>query len=79
MTPSLGLITAYDGKTEPVHCFRSRGPVHSIKYSEATDALVTLETLTEKDVRRSMLHAGPLHTGPFHGLRSMGGRRSIAH
>ena len=46
-----GLITAYDGKTEPVHCFRSRGPVHSIKYSEVTDALVTLETLTEKDVQ----------------------------
>ena len=45
-----GMITAYDGKTEPVHCFQSRGPVRSIKYSEATDALVTLETLTEKDV-----------------------------
>jgi hypothetical protein len=44
-----GLITAYDGKTNPVHCFRSRGPVHLMRYSEARDALVTLETLAEDD------------------------------
>ena len=40
-----GLVTAYKGTTNPLYCFRTRGPVLELHFSDANECLIALETL----------------------------------
>eukprot|EP00039_Didymoeca_costata_P001034 m.49128 g.49128 ORF g.49128 m.49128 type:complete len:1191 (+) comp10599_c0_seq1:214-3786(+) len=88
-----GVIVAYDANSTPVHCFQSRGLVHSLDYSEVHDVLVSVETLPKEDVTEVeyvfprndsgynewRVRSGPSPHSPTVGMIPLGGHVVVTH